>query len=95
MRFQNADGSFVEYRLALALSTVPENSGTGDTVSKFVNVRKTPAAVALLVVSVGNIVHCVHVIPGMASISKTGDRRNERWIVNSYINLGNWNDVYN
>jgi hypothetical protein len=44
---------------------------------------------------VGNIVGCAHVIPEIATSSKTGDGRNERWIVNSHIALVTWNDVYN
>jgi len=43
----NEDGAFVDYWLALALSTIPENLGTLDPVSKFVQVRKAPAAIAL------------------------------------------------
>jgi hypothetical protein len=92
---QNEDGAFVEYWLAMALSTIPENSGNLDPVSKFVQVRKAPAAVALQVFSVGNIFGCAHVIPEMATSTKTGDARNERWIVNSHIDLATWNDVYN
>jgi len=52
----NEDRAFVEYWLALALTIIPENSGNLDPVSKFVQVRKAPAAVALQVFSVGNIV---------------------------------------
>jgi hypothetical protein len=51
------------YWLALALTTTPENYGDLDPISKFVQVRKAPAAVALQVFSVGNIVGCAHVIP--------------------------------
>jgi len=87
IKLQNKDGAFVEYWLALALTTIPENSGNLDPVSKFVQVRKAPAAVALQVFSVGNIVGCTHVIPQIATSSKTGDGRNERWIVNSHIDL--------
>jgi len=93
-KLQSEDGAFVEYWLALALTTIPENSGNMDPVSKFVQVRKAPAAVALQVFSVGNIVSCAHVIPEIATSSKTGDGRNERWIVNSHIDLATWNDVY-
>jgi len=73
---------------------MPENSGNLDPVSLFVQVRKAPAAVALQVFSVGNIVGSAHVIPEIATSSKTGDRQNERWIVNSHIDLATWNDVY-
>jgi len=58
-------------------------------------VGKVPVAVALEVFSVGNIVGCLHVIPAIASSSKTRDGRNERWIVNSHIDLATSNDVYN
>jgi hypothetical protein len=58
-------------------------------------VRKAPAAVALPVFSVGNIVGCAHVIPEIATSIQTGDGRNERWIVNSHIDLAMWNDEYN
>jgi hypothetical protein len=95
IKLQNEDGAFVEYWLALAHNTIPENSGNLDPVSKFVQVRKAPAAVALQVFSVGNIVGCAHLIPEIATSSKPGDGRNERWIVNSHIDLATWNDVYN
>jgi len=95
IKLLNEDGAFVEYWLALALTTIPESSGNLDPVSKYVQVRKAPAAVALQVFSVGNIVGCAHVIPEIAASCKTGDGRNERWIVNSHIDLATWNDVYN
>jgi hypothetical protein len=75
---QYEDGAFIEYWLALALTTIPENSGNLDLVSKFVQLTKAPAAVALQVFSVGNIVGCANVIPEIATSSKTGDGRNER-----------------
>jgi len=84
---------FVEYWLALALTTLPEDSGNLDPISKFVHVRKAPAAVGLQVFRMGNIVSCAHVIPEIATCSKAGDGRNERWIVNSHIDLATWNDV--
>ena len=95
IKLQNDDGAFVEYWLALAPTRIPENSGNLDPVSKFVQVRTALAAVALIVFSMGNIVSCAHVIPEMATSTKTGDRRNERWIVNTHIDLATWNDVYN
>jgi hypothetical protein len=95
IKLQNEDGAFVEYWLALAFTTIPENSGNLDPVSKFVQVRKAPAAVPLQVFSVGNIVGCAHVIPEIASSSTTGDGRNERWIVNRHLDLATWIDVYN
>jgi len=79
----------------MALTTILKNSGNLDPVSKFIQVRKGPAAGALQVFSVGNIVGCEHVIPDIATSSKTGDRRNEQWIVNSHIDLVTWNGVYN
>jgi len=91
----NEDWTFVEYWLALALTTIPEDSGNLDTVSKFVQVRKARAAVALQVFCVGNIVGSGHVIQGIATSSKTGHGPNERWIVNSHLDLATWNDVYN
>ena len=95
IKLQNEDGAFVEYWLALALTAIPENSGNFDPVSKFVQVRKALAAVALQVFSLGNIVGCGHVIAEIATSSKTGDGRNERRIVNSHIDPATWNDVYN
>jgi hypothetical protein len=74
---------------------MPENSGNLDPISKFVQVRKALADVAWQVFSVGNIVGCVHVIPEIATSTNTGDGWNERWIVNSHIDLASWNDVYN
>jgi hypothetical protein len=95
IKLQNEDGAFVENWLTLALTTIPENSGTLDSVSKFVQLRKPAAAVALQVFSIENTVSCAHLIPEIAASSKTGDGRNERWIVNSHIDLATWNDVYN
>ena len=91
----NGDSALVEYWLALSLTTIPETLGNLDPVSRFVQVRKAPAAVALQGFSVGNIVTCAHVIPEIATCSRTGDGRNERWNVNSHIDLATWNDVYN
>jgi len=95
IELQNEDGAFVEYRSAVALTTIPEISGNLDPVSKCEQVRNAPAAVGLQVFSVGNIVGCTHVIPEIATSTKTGDGRNERWIGNSHIDLATWNDVYN
>jgi len=78
IKLQNKDGAFVEYWLALALTTIPENSGDLDPILKFVQVRKAPAVVGLQVFSVGNIVGWVYVIPEIAASSQTGDRQNER-----------------
>jgi hypothetical protein len=73
----NKDGAFVECWLALAFTTIPENSGNLDPVSKFVQVRKALAAVGLQVFRVGNIVGCTYVISEIATSSTTGDGRNE------------------
>jgi hypothetical protein len=81
----NEDGAFVEYWLALALTTIPENFGNLDPISKFVQVRQPPAVVTLQLCRVGNIVGSTHVIPEIATSSKAGDGRNEEWIVNSHI----------
>jgi hypothetical protein len=95
MNLLNKDGTFIEYWLPLALTTIPENSGNLDPILKIVQVRKAPASVTLHVFSVENIVSCMHIISGIASSIKIGDVRNERWIVNSHIDLVTWNDVYN
>jgi hypothetical protein len=94
IKLLNEDGAFIEYWLALTLTAIPENSGNSDPVSKFVQVRRAPAAIALQVFSVGNIVGCMHVLPEIATSSKAGDGWIERWIVNSHIDLATWNDVY-
>jgi hypothetical protein len=65
-----------------------------DPLSKFVLVINAPAAIAVQNFRVGNIVGCTHVIPEIATSSNTGDRQNERMIVNSHIDLATWNDVY-
>jgi len=95
IELQNEDGAFVDFWLALALTTIPENSGYLDSVSEFVQVRKAPAADGLQVFSVWNIVGYAHVIAEIATTSKTGDGWNKQWIVNSHIDLGTSNDVYN
>jgi len=91
----NEDAAIIEYRLSLALTTIPENSGNLDPVTKLVPVRKAQVAVALQLFSVGNIVCCAQVMSQIATSSKTGDRRNKWWIVNSHIDLATRNDVYN
>jgi len=85
----------LEYCLALALTAIPENLGNFDPILTSLQVRKAPAAVALKVFSMGNIVGCAHIIPEITASGKTGDGRNERWIVNSHLDLVTWNDVYN
>jgi hypothetical protein len=79
----------------MAFTTIPENSGNLDPVSEFVQVGKAPSDVALQGFSMGNIVSCAHVIPVIATSSKTADGWNKQWIVNSHIDLVTWNDVYN
>jgi hypothetical protein len=78
IKLLNEDGAFVEYWLTLVLITIPVNSGNLDHVSKFVQVRKAPAPIALQVFSVRNLVRCVHVVPEIATSSKTGDGCNEQ-----------------
>jgi len=94
IKLLNKDGVIVEYGLALALTTIPENSGNLSPVLKFVQVRKAPVAVSLQVCSVDNIVGSAHVIAHLATGGKTGDGQNERWIVHSHIDLATWNDGY-
>jgi len=89
----NENGTFVEYWLALALTTIPENSSKLDLVSKFVQVRTASIAVALQCFSVGNIVSCAQVFREIPTGSTIGDGRNEQWIVNSHIDLVTWNHV--
>jgi len=55
IKLQNEDRAFVEYWLALALTTIPENSGNLDPISKSVQVRKAPAAVVLQVSQRGKL----------------------------------------
>jgi len=73
IKLQNEDGAFIEYWLALALTTIPENLSNLDPVLKFVQVRKSPVVVALQVFSVGNIIGCAYIIPEISTSSKTGD----------------------
>ena len=94
IKLLNEDGTYIEYWLALALTTIPENSGNLDPVSEFVQVRKAPATVALRAFSLGNIIGCAHGISEIATSSNLGDGRNQRWIVNSHIDLATWNDMY-
>jgi hypothetical protein len=73
MKLLNVDGAFVEYWLALVLTTVPETSGNSAPVSKFVQVREASAVIGLKVVSAGDIVGCVHEIPETVTSSKPGN----------------------
>jgi hypothetical protein len=95
IKLRNGDGAFVEYWLALSLTTVPENTGNFNLVWKFVPVRNAPTVVALQVFRVGNIVRCAHIIPDITAGSKTGDGRNGWWIVHTHIDLTTSNDEYN
>jgi len=95
IKLLNEDGAFVEYWLGQTLTTIPDNSGYVGPVSKFVQVRQALAAVALQGFSVGNIIGCAHKIPEIVTSGQIGDGWNERWIVNSHIDLVTWNDVYN
>jgi len=95
MKLLNKDGAFVEYWLALALTTIPGNSGNLDSILKFVKVKNAAAAIALQIFCVVNIFSCAYEIPEIATSGNTGDGRNEQWIVNSHIDLATWNDVYN
>jgi hypothetical protein len=69
----NEDRAFVEYWITLAFTIIPENSGNLDCILKCVEVRKTQAAIALQVFSMGNIVGCVQGMPDIATSSQTGD----------------------
>jgi hypothetical protein len=91
----NEDGAFVGYWLALELTIIPENPHNLDPVLKFVQVRIAPVSFALEAVIEGNVIICVHVIPEIATYSKTTECRNEQWCVNSHMDLATWNDVYN
>jgi hypothetical protein len=66
MKLQNEDATFAEYWFTMALTTVPKHCGNLDPVSQYVQVKFAPAAIALQVCSVGNIVSCAHVIPEIA-----------------------------
>jgi hypothetical protein len=81
--------------LALALTTIPAISGNLDRISEFVQVIKLLAAVALQVFTLGNNVRCAHLYREMAKTGKPGDGWNERWIVNSHIDLAACNNVLN
>jgi hypothetical protein len=78
LKLLTEDGVCVEYCFTQARTTIPGDSGNFNRVSMFVQVRRAPAAVSLQVFSVGYIVGCAHVIPGIATGSKTGDGRNVR-----------------
>ena len=77
IKLQNENGAFIECRLPLALTTIPEISGKLDCVSKFVQVRQLLDAVALPVFTLENIFSCAHLIPEITTSGKTGDGCNE------------------
>jgi len=77
IKLQNEDGAFVEYRLALTVATIPETSGNLDPILKYVQMINAPAAVAFRAFRVGNIVGSTHVIPVIATSTKTADGLNE------------------
>jgi len=77
------------------LTTLPKNRGNLDPNSKFVHVRKAPAAVGVQAFSVGIIVGCAHIYPEIATSSQTADERNEGWLVNIDIDLATSNNAYN
>ena len=90
----NEDRAFTEYWLTLPLTTLPDNTGNLDLVSKFVQQRQAPTAVAVQVFSEGNIDSCGPVIPDIATSRRTGDGQNKCWNVNTHIDLATSNDVY-
>jgi hypothetical protein len=95
IKLLNEDGAFIEFWSALALTTIHEHAGNLNPVSKYEQAGKALAAVDLQVFREGNIVSCAHVIPEIATSSKTVDGRNERCTVNSHIDLLTSNYVYN
>jgi len=72
----NEDGAFIEYWLAWHS---PQYLITRVTFipSRILQVRKSLAAIALQVCSMGSIFCCAHIIPEIATSSKTGDGQNE------------------
>ena len=70
------DKALVEYWVALTLTTIPENSGDQDPISRFVQEGQALVVVGLQVFSVGTIASCSHIIPEIATINKTGDGTN-------------------
>jgi hypothetical protein len=94
IKLLNKDGAFVEYWLALVLTTISDNSDHLDPFSQFVQVRKALTAGAFEVFSIGNIVGCALIIPKIATSCKAGDRQTEQRIVHSHRDLATWNDVY-
>jgi hypothetical protein len=71
------DGVLIESWLALALTLITENSGNLNPVSKLVQVTGVPAAIALQVSSIRNIISYVYIIPEIAISSRNEDRQTE------------------
>jgi len=77
IKLLNEDGAFVEYWLALALTTMPWNSGNLDPVSKLVQVWQALAWFAMHVLSMGNIVRSTRIFLEIVPSSNTGARWNK------------------
>jgi hypothetical protein len=58
----NYDRKYVEHWIALALTTIPENPGNLDPVSKFSQVRLAPPATIYKIFTAENIIGCARVI---------------------------------
>jgi len=95
IKLLHEDGAFVAYWLALALTTIPENSRNLDPILKFVQVRNVPAAIAFQDFSMGNIIGYAQEIPEIVTSIKIWNRQNKQRIVKSRIDLATSNDVYN
>ena len=59
--------------------------------SKLVRVIKPMTGEKNTVISVGNIVGAVHVIP---AVPLSAGAENTGWAMNSHIDLATWNDIY-
>jgi hypothetical protein len=88
-------GAFVELCFLLAITTIPDNSGNLDPMSKFVQVSKAPTPIASQDFRVTNIVGYGQIIPEIDTSSMKRDGWNERWIIHRPIALATWNDLYN
>jgi hypothetical protein len=77
IKLQDEDGASVEYWLALGLTTIPENSGNLDRVTKFVQVSQALAAFAFQVLGMGNFARCTVENPEIVTSSDPWDGRNE------------------
>jgi len=79
--------------VGLALAAIPADLGNFDAMSKFLHVRKAPAAGALEVLRVRNIIGCTHRILNAAISSNTEDERYQWWISNCHMDLATGNDL--